>query len=103
MALMEFSVNPLGTQTPSVSRYVARAVETLQREEGIKYTVTPMGTILEGDLERLLALIPKIHEAVFNAGVMRIVTVMKIDDRRDKPTTMNGKMGSLRRQLRQGH
>ncbi len=100
MALIELSVNPLGTRTPSVSRYVGRVVEIIQKEEGIKYSITPMGTIMEGDLPQLLALIPKMHEAVFNTGVKRIVTVIKIDDRQDKPTTISGKIASLRRELK---
>ncbi len=100
MALIELSVNPLGTGTPSLSQYVARAVEVIQEEKGVKYTVTPMGTIIEGDLLQLLALISKMHEAIFGAGVKRIVTVIKIDDRRDKPTTMSGKMAALRRELK---
>ena len=32
MAIVEVSVIPIGTQTPSVSRYVARAVRVLQSE-----------------------------------------------------------------------
>ena len=99
MAIVELSVNPLGTGTPSVSQYVARAVKVLEGEKDIKYEVTPMGTIIEGDLERLLTLVRKMHEAVFDAGVMRVVTVIKIDDRRDKTASMDSKMESLRREL----
>jgi len=101
MAIIELSVNPIGTGTPSVSRYVARAVEVLAEEKNIKYETTPMGTIIEGDLGHLLALVQKMHEAVFEAGVKRIVTVMKIDDRRDKAASMSSKIESLRREL--GH
>lgn len=99
MALVEFSVIPLGTGTPSVSQYVAKAIDVLQNEQGIKYSVTPMGTIMEGDLPRLLAIIPKTHKAVFDAGVSRVITTVKIDDRRDKPSTMEGKMDSLENRL----
>jgi len=99
MAILEVSVNPLGTGTSSVSQYVARAVKVLEGEKGINYELTSMGTIVEGDLEQLLALVQKMHEAVFAAGVMRVVTVAKIDDRRDKSTTMSGKMESLKREL----
>ena len=99
MALIELSVNPLGTGTSSVSQYVAQAVGVLQKEKNIKYELTPMGTILEGDLTQLLTLVKKMHEAVFDAGVMRVVTIIKIDDRRDKTSSMNSKMESLRRRL----
>jgi len=100
MALVEISVIPLGTPTPSVSQYIARAVKVLEGEKDIKYELTAMGTIIEGDLERVLTLARKMHEAVFNAGVMRVVTTIKIDDRRDKASTMGSKMESLRRELR---
>jgi uncharacterized protein (TIGR00106 family) len=101
MALIEISVVPLGTPTPSVSQYVARAVKVLEHEKDIKYELTAMGTIIEGDLERLLTLARKMHEAVLNAGTMRVVTTIKIDDRRDKASGMDSKMESLKTDL--GH
>ena len=99
MALVEISVIPLGTPTPSVSQYIARAVKVLEGEKDIKYELTAMGTIIEGDLEQVLTLVRKMHEAVFNAGVMRVVTTIKIDDRRDKASSMSSKMESLKREL----
>lgn len=101
MALVEVSIIPLGTETPSVSQYIARAVKVLQDEKEIKYELTAMGTIIEGDLERLLTIVRKMHEAVFDAGIMRVVTIIKIDDRRDKISSMNSKMESLKTEL--GH
>jgi len=99
MAIIEISIVPLGTKTPSVSRYVARAIEVLQDEVGIKYELTAMGTIIEGDLEQLLNLVRKMHEAVMDAGIARVVTTVKIDDRRDKPSSMGGKVTSVKSKL----
>jgi len=99
MALVEVSVIPVGTPTPSVSQYIAQAVKVLEGEKDIKYELTAMGTIIEGDLEQVLTLVRKMHEAVFNAGVMRVVTTIKIDDRRDKASSMSSKMESLKRKL----
>ena len=99
MALVEVAIIPLGTGTPSVSQYVAQAVKVLQGKEDIKYELTAMGTIIEGDLEQLLALTRKMHEAVFDAGAMRVVTTLKIDDRRDKTSTISSKIESLKREL----
>ena len=101
MALVEVSIIPLATKTPSVSKYIAQAVKVLQGEKDIKYELTAMGTIIEGDLERLLTLVGKMHEAAFDAGVMRVVTTIKIDDRRDKNTNLNSKIESLKKEL--GH
>ena len=99
MALVEVSIVPIGTGAPSVSQYVAQAVQVLEGEKDIKYELTAMGTIIEGDLERLLALVRQMHEAIFDAGVTRVVTTIKIDERRDKTSSMSSKMESLKREL----
>ena len=99
MAIAEISVVPLGTKTPSVSQYVARAVKVLEREKDIKYEITAMGTIVEGDLDRILAVAKKMHEGVFGEGVARVLTTVKIDDRRDKVQGMKKKVDSLKKKL----
>lgn len=90
---------PIGTKTPSVSKYVAEALKVLEKE-GIKYELTSMGTIVEGDLDKILDLVKKMHETVFDKEVQRVVTIIKIDDRRDKPLSMEGKVKSVRDKLR---
>jgi uncharacterized protein (TIGR00106 family) len=99
MAIVEISIVPLGTKTPSVSQYVARAIKVLEKEKDIKYEITPMGTIVEGDLDRILAVVRKMHEGVFGEGVARVSTTVKIDDRRDKAQGMKDKVDSLRKKL----
>ena len=99
MAIIDISVVPVGTQTPSVSQYVAGAVRILQSEPGIKYELTPMNTIIEGDLDQLLSLASRMHRSAFDAGVLRVVTTIRIDDRRDKPLTMEGKIGAVKEKL----
>ncbi|MEJ2746024.1 MAG: MTH1187 family thiamine-binding protein [bacterium] len=95
MALMEISVIPLGTNGPSVSRYVARALRILKEASSVEYELTAMGTIIEGDLDTLIELAKKMHKATFGKNVKRVVTTIKIDDRRDKKITMEGKIISL--------
>jgi uncharacterized protein (TIGR00106 family) len=99
MAIIDISIVPVGTKSPSVSRYVAGAVKLLKNESGIKYQLTPMNTIIEGDLAKLLNLAQRMHESAFEAGVERVVTTMRIDDRRDKPLTMDGKIESVKQKL----
>ena len=99
MAIAEISVVPLGTKTPSVSQYVARAVKVLEREKNVKYEITAMGTIIEGDLDRILAVVKKMHEEIFGEGVARVLTTVKIDDRRDKAQGMREKVNSLKEKL----
>ena len=100
MAIAEVSVVPLGTRTPSVSEYVARAVNILEQQEDIKYELTAMGTIMEGDLDKILAVVRKMHEQTFGEGIVRVLTTVKIDDRRDKLQTMKAKLDSVSKKLR---
>jgi uncharacterized protein (TIGR00106 family) len=65
----------------------------------VKYEITPMGTIIEGDLDKILAVVRKMHEGTFGGGVVRVLTTVKIDDRRDKAQGMKEKLNSLRREL----
>ncbi len=99
MAIAKISIIPMGTKTPSVSKYVARAVKVLQQEKGIKYEITAMGTIIEGDLDRILTVVRKMHEETFGEGVARVITTIEIDERRDKALSMRGKVDSLRKEL----
>ncbi len=99
MAMMEISVVPIGTSSPSVSRFVAGALKVLKEARGIKYELTPMGTVLEGDLDALLDCAKKMHQSVFGSEVKRVVTTIKIDDRVDKSLTMAGKVSSVWQKL----
>jgi uncharacterized protein (TIGR00106 family) len=99
MAILEISVMPLGTGTPSLSRFVAGAVKVLQAEEGVKYEMTSMGTNIEGDLAQLLDLARRMHRSAFEAGAQRVVTTMKIDERQDHVATIQSKVASVKREL----
>jgi uncharacterized protein (TIGR00106 family) len=99
MAIAEISIVPLGTKTASVSKYVARAVKALQQEKDIRYELSAMGTIIEGELDKILSLARKMHEEAFSEGVIRVLTTIKIDDRRDKALSMDGKVKSLTEKL----
>ena len=99
MAIAEVSVVPLGTKSPSVSQYVARAIRVLEQERDIKYETTAMGTIIDSDLDRILVVVKKMHEEIFGEGVARVVTTVKIDERRDKAQSIKAKLDSLRSKL----
>ncbi len=99
MAIAEVSIIPVGTGSPSVSRYVARAVTVLQQEKDVKYELTPMGTVIEGDLNRILALVEAMHQTAFDEGALRVVTRVEIDDRRDKSITGQSKLDSVMKKL----
>jgi len=99
MAIVEVSITPLGTAGPGVSRYVAGCLQVLM-ESGLSHQLTPMGTIIEGELDEILHVIRRMHEAPFNAGAVRVSTLIKIDDRRDRDShTMAGKVRSVEEKL----
>ncbi len=99
MAIVEVTIAPLGTGDTSVSKYVAKCHEVLREEKEIKHLLTPMGTVLEGELDKILAVIRKMHEVPFAEGAKRVSTQIKIDDRRDKISSMEGKLKSVESKL----
>ena len=94
----EVVIVPHGTATPSLGRYVA-GVEKVLRSFGLKTMLTPMGTILEGDLDQVLEAIRAAHEVPFAAGALRVGTTIRIDERRDKILTMEGKVRSVEEKI----
>jgi len=99
MVIAEISVVPIGTCAPSVSRYVAKAIGVLGQEKNIKYELTGMGTILEGELTAVLEAVRKMHESVFGDEIQRVVTTITIDDRRDRESSVERKIQSVVRRL----
>ncbi len=99
MALVEVTVVPLGTGETSLSRYVADVHKVVLAAEGIAHQLTPMGTILEGDLQAIMALVAQMHEVPFENGAKRVSTSIKIDDRRDKMGSMAQKIASVTSKL----
>jgi uncharacterized protein YqgV (UPF0045/DUF77 family) len=55
---------------------------------------------VEGDLDALFAAAREMHEAGFGQGHPRVITTIKIDDRRDKYLTMKYKIQSVMEKLR---
>lgn len=94
MAIAELSIVPLGTESTSVSSYVAACLKVLE-DSGLTYEVHGMGTIIEGPLKDLFQVMLKMHEVPFDAGALRVVTTIKIDDRRDHTASAKDKVKSV--------
>lgn len=95
LAIVAVSVAPVGSGSPGVSRFVAAAEAVLRAAPDVRYELGPMFTTIEGDLHRILGLIEQMQEAVFAAGAQRVSTVVKIDERRDRPTSMEHKVAAV--------
>ncbi len=99
MAIVFVSIAPLGTATTSLSRYVA-GMQRIIGESGLKHQLTAMGTIVEGDLDDIMPVLRRMHEQPFADGAARVSTLIKIDDRRDKSHSIEGKVRSVTDRLR---
>jgi uncharacterized protein YqgV (UPF0045/DUF77 family) len=58
---------------------VDRAIAAI-RATGITYQVCPLETVLEGTLDACLAAARAAHDACFEAGVQKALTIIKISD-----------------------
>jgi len=98
MAIVELSIVPIGVASTSMSSYVAEAIRVLEKTS-LKYELTSMGTIISGDLDDILSTMRRMHESLFAAGAVRVLTQVRIDDRRDKESSMEQKVRSVREKL----
>jgi uncharacterized protein (TIGR00106 family) len=98
MAIVAVSISPVGAGT-SVSAHVAAALRVARAQDAVRVELGPMFTTLEGDLDAVLDLIRRMQEAVFAAGADRVSTVIKIDDRRDRPASMAEKVRAVEEAL----
>jgi len=96
MMLAEFSVVPIG-KGESVSEYVAECLEMVVAS-GLDYRVNPMGTVVEGDYDEVMDLIKSCHEKVMER-CPRVITTIKIDDRRGASGTIESKVRSVEKRL----
>ncbi len=95
----EVAVVPLGTAKTSLSTYVAEVEKALKRFPKVKSMLTPMSTVLEGEMDEVLEAVKAMHEVPFRMGAMRVSTTLRVDDRRDKEITMAGKLAAVKDKL----
>ena len=96
----EISIYPMATRTTSASFYIAKAIESVQRMENLRYEINAMGTILESEsIDVINSAIKQMTETVHNLGIARVEVIVKIDSRRDKHHGMEEKVDSIKRQM----
>jgi uncharacterized protein (TIGR00106 family) len=97
--IAEVTVVPLGTATTSLSQFVAEAEKVLKNFPTVKSLLTPMSTILEGEMADVLDAVKAMHETPFQKGAQRVSTTLRIDDRRDQQVTMEGKLAAVKSKM----
>ena len=96
----EISIYPIATKTTSASFYIAKAIESIQNTNNLRYEINSMGTVLESDSIDIIYKASKtMMETVHNLGIDRVEVVIKIDSRRDKHVKMEEKIDSIKKQL----
>ena len=101
MATADLTVIALGRPDASASVYIAEIQRRLARQDRVGYRMHAMGTSLEGETADVLALVGELHAVPFEQGVPRVYTVLKLDERRDKPQTLDDKVASVETLLRE--
>ena len=92
----------MATRTTSASFYIAKAIESIQNIENLRYEINSMGTILESDnMDVINNAAKKMIETVHNLGIARVEVIIKIDSRRDKHLKMEEKLDSIKNQLKE--
>jgi uncharacterized protein (TIGR00106 family) len=94
--LLEFAMSP-ASQGGSVSPYVARILDVIDRS-GVRYQLTAMGTILEGDWDEVMAVVGACFRAL-EPDCERIGMNLKMDYRRGTESRLRSKIDSVEQHL----
>lgn len=96
MVLLEFSMYPVG-KGESLSPYVARSLDIIDTS-GLAYQLTPMGTILEGEWDEVMAVVTACFEAM-RADCPRVEVALKVDYRAGSDSRLSAKIASVEDKL----
>jgi len=100
LATADLTVISLGRAEASASEYIAEIQRRLERQDRVRFELHAMGTSLEGSAEDILAIVAELHAVPFELGIPRVYTILKLDERRDKPDqTLADKVRSVRERL----
>jgi uncharacterized protein (TIGR00106 family) len=99
LAVAEIFITPLGTGESTIREYI-RALVPIVEASGLKHELHAMGTLVEGPVDDILALVRRLHAATFDAhlGTDRVITHLRLDERRGEPLTLEGKVQGARGQ-----
>ena len=100
MSTADLTVLALGREGVSASGYIAEIQRRLRQQDRVHFQMHAMGTSLEGSTEDILAVVGELHSVPFEQGVPRVYTVLKLDERRDRPDqTLDDKVRSVEDRL----
>ena len=91
--IADLTVVPIGVGI-SLSKYVA-ACEDILKQTGLKTTLHPNGTAIEGEWDAVMAAVKACHEKVHGMGAPRVFTILKIGTRTDREQSLEDKVNSV--------
>ena len=94
----EISIVPIGTSDTSMSKEIAAAYDAIRNIKNLKkVTLTPMSSQVESDnLDHVFQAIHAAHNSAKSAGAKRVISTIRIDERLDKPNTLDEKIQSVK-------
>jgi uncharacterized protein (TIGR00106 family) len=93
----EVTFIPLG-ENLSLSPYIAECLKIIEGS-GLKYEFHSMGTNIEGEWNEVIQTIEKCHNKLFEMGVKRVSTNLKISLRQDRDPSMERKEASVKEKM----
>lgn len=94
----EISIVPIGTSDTSIGKEVAVAYDAIRNIKNLKkVTLTPMSTQVESDnIGNIFQAIHAAHDSAKSVGAKRVISTIRIDERLDKPNTLDEKIQSVK-------
>ncbi len=97
MIMVEMSMFPVD-KGESLSAYVAEVLDIVD-QSGLHYRLNPMGTVIEGGWDEVMAVVKQCHQAL-EQDCNRIATTIKIDFRKGNTLRMEAKMEAVEKKAR---
>jgi len=69
---------------------VDEAIDVISKS-GIKYTVCPFETVMEGEYDEIMKVVKAAQEVCLNTGAESLISNLKIEWHKDKDASMNEK------------
>jgi uncharacterized protein (TIGR00106 family) len=94
----EISIVPIGTSNTSIGKEIAAAYDAIRNIKNLKkVTLTPMSTQVESEsLDDIFQAIHAAHDSAKSVGAKRVISTIRIDERLDKPNTLDEKVESVK-------
>lgn len=92
--IIDFSIFPMDKGGQSLSSYVARALDIIDKS-GLEYRLGPMGTAIEGEWNEVMGVVDACYKAL-EPESDRIYINIKVDAKKGRTRGLAGKVDSVK-------